>query len=172
VALSDVLSPNDVAVRSNGTVDIGDQRLTPYLSDVLAEAAMFAPCLQNDDVGDLKTSQARAILCDAVLRRFARDNLGPESTQVQTETYTMGPATKSVTFANGSPLGLPLLTQADRDFLTNLCRSKRPSMIPIVIPTIHDPNAAGYNQVPRGLPVDNPLPLPIAPLPPPPPPTP
>ena len=149
MALADVLTPADVVARSNGTVELTDPRLNTYVADVLAEATMFAPCLQRDDLSPVKLSQAKAILADAALRRFNRDTIGQESTQVQQETYTFGPATKSITFANGANLGLPLLTAADREFLADICRVKTPQNIPIGIPLVRDPAAAGWPGVPR-----------------------
>jgi hypothetical protein len=144
MALADILVPSDVVNRSNGTVEITDPRLTVYIDDALAQGAMFAPCLQSDSLSDLKKMQATAILADAVLRRFDRDTVSPDSSQVQTQTMTMGPTSKSITFANSAPLGVPLLTVADRDFLATICKSRKAESISVTLPLACDPLAASY----------------------------
>jgi len=143
VALSEVCSPQDVVDRSNGTIGVADERLVPYLSDALGQAALYAPCLQSDSLSDVKASQARAIVADAVLRRFNRDN-NPQEPGLAAETWTMGPMGRTVNFADNANAGVPLLTKADRDMLTAICRKLAPTSVPIAIPTVNDPNQSGW----------------------------
>ena len=99
MALADIASPDDVVARSNGTIEAGDERLDPYLTDVLAESALYAPCLQRDDLSDLKIAQARTLVCDAVLRRFKRDNEPVTDPGLTAEIWTAGPMARTLNYS-------------------------------------------------------------------------
>lgn len=143
MALEDVLTAQEVVDRSNGTIDITDMRLAPYLSDALGQAALYAPCLQSDSLSDVKTIQAKAIVADAVLRRFSRDEQ-PQETGLAAETWTMGPMGRTLNFSDNTNAGLPLLTKADRDMLAAICTKRKASSIPVVLPTVNDPTQSGW----------------------------
>lgn len=151
MALADIVTPEDVALRSNGTVEADDARMEPYINDVLAEASLYAPCLLADDLSELKEAQARGILCDAVLRRFERDDSPQPGTGLAAESWASGPLSKTINYADNTGKGLPLLTTADRDMLQLICKGHyaRARSIPIGIPTVRDPDQAGWNQTRR-----------------------
>ena len=148
MAIADIVTPDDVAIRSNGTIEADDERMDPYITDVLAEASLYAPCLLAEDLSDVKTAQAKTILVDAVLRRFERDEAPPQGTGLQAETWTSGPMGRTLNYVDNTGRGLPLLTTADRDMLAMICRGAyaKARSIPIGIPTVHDPATSGWNQ--------------------------
>lgn len=145
--LADVLSVQEVVDRSNAIIGISDPRLTPYLADALAQAALYAPCLQSDTVAAIKVQQAKGIIADAVLRRFERDTQPEQGIGLAAETWTAGPLGRSINYVDNTNSGLPLLTKADRDQLVAICRRRAPYSIAVGIPTIVDPSQSGWPMI-------------------------
>lgn len=147
MALTDVLTTQDVAARSNGTVSVDDPRLEIYVADALNDGALVAPCLQSDALSDVKLGVAKRVLADVVLRRISRDNQ-PEESNLTSESWQSGPFSRTVNFDTSQATGFSPLTNADEAKLRALCANKTPKNIRMAIPTMGNPYATWPPSVP------------------------
>lgn len=114
--MADLLTPTDVADRSNGALQADDPRLPARVADAVALAQELAPCLVRDGVPAHKAQVAKGILADAIVRLVKRQEA---NTDPALEQQTAGPFAMSVDTRQRD--GLPLLTRAEEARVKTLC---------------------------------------------------
>lgn len=126
--LSDLLTPQFVAARSDGALEDDDPRLPVRIDEAIALAYQLAPCLQYDGVTNTlpehKFTLAAGILGDAIVRLLKRKD---STVDERYEAQQAGPF--GLTVDTRQREGLPLLTRAETAQIDGLCSSRVRSIL-------------------------------------------